>query len=116
MTKESVSILEGVVELSGFGLKVTGVIFVAVGILINIFLGLIIFAKLYGSEIALPIAKGIQIVFNGIFYVALIIAIIGLVAMILIFLIKHNEKFKEKRKKEFGEFVEKIIKKSRRKK
>lgn len=114
MTKESV--LERVVELSGFALKVVGLIFVVVGILINVFLGLIIVAKLYGSEIALPIANGIQIIFNGIFYVALVIAIIGFCAGVLAYFVKYNKRFKEKKKKEFGEFIEGIINKSRRKK
>ena len=114
MTKESV--LEKIVELNCFGLKVVGVIFVVVGILINVFLGLIITAKLYGAEIALLIAKGIQIIFNGIFYVALVIAVIGFVAGILSVLIEYNNKFKEKRKEEFKGFVESIINKSRRKK
>jgi len=114
MTKESV--LKEISESGVFALKVVGLIFVVVGILTNIFLGLIIVAKLYGSEIALPIANGIQIIFNALFCAALFVAIIAFAAEILLSLVKHNEKFKEKRKKEFEGFIEGIINKSRRKK
>ena len=60
----------------------------------------------------MPIAEGVQIIFNGIIYVTLVIAIIGFCAGLLSALIKHNEKFKEKRKKEFEEFMQRVIKKS----
>ena len=114
MTKESV--LKGISESGVFGLKVVGMIFVVVGILINIFLGLIIVGKLYGSEIALPIANGIQIIFNALFYITLILAIIALAAEILLSLVKYDKKFREKRKEKFKEFIEGIIKKSGRNK
>ncbi len=114
MTKESV--LKGISEGSWFALKSILIIFFIAGIIINVFLGIVIIGKLYDIETALELTKIIGIFFKGLMYLGLTVSVLGIVAELILSLKKSNEKFKEKKKKEFEGFVNKIIEKTRRKK
>lgn len=114
MSKESV--LKDISEGSESAFTIVVITFFIIGIIINVFLGLIIIAKLYDVEFALELTRIIKIVFNFLFYMSMVTVIMAVVANILQSLIKYDKKFKEKKKIEFEGFVKSIIDKSKRKK
>ncbi|GAG91873.1 unnamed protein product [marine sediment metagenome] len=107
--------LEEIIELCWFLIKIFIVIFICIALITITFLSLAIIGKVYDYETAMGLQKVIRLIYNGNFYFILIFAMVGLIAQLLIFLLKKDKIWREKKKKDFERFVEGIIKKSRRK-